>query len=583
MRGFNKLMNRFPKWMILVSSIVITLFLGLEAWRENLNMEWQKYQHKYREELIYRAQSEPDRVSLRDYEIELRQIVVPELKSFDRCITCHVAIEDSRMKDMPNPLKAHPGDYLDTHDMNKIGCTSCHDGQGRAVTFEDAHAKGVEKFWEKPLLRKPFIEATCVRCHADALSQTPAYNLGKQLFQQKACFACHSIGDIGGVKGPALSDIGNASFHAKMPIPDNRHRLLEKFDQNVNLAYLYEAIAQPDAQPQDTLMKITPLSEEEIIALMVYLKSLSAERRAMDIGVSQAQATGPVPAAQVNTASAGTVKVTGASSKGYLVFSKNCVACHTIGQGDRIGPDLKGVTSRREYGWIKNMIKDPVAMIESKDPAALELLRKYKTPMVGMGLTDEQVDDVIQYLKNPEDISITADGANVEGATAQMAAGPKKATQAEIAKGAALFQGKQRFFNRGPSCIACHDVRNSAILGGGALAKELTDVHARLGSMAIAAILNNPPFLVMKEAYKNKPLKEDEITTITAFLEKTNEVQGNQLPGNYQSKMLLIGSAGFAGLLGFCCFFWFNRKRKSVNAAVYSRQKGAKKNFKGSL
>ena len=575
-------MNQFSKWLILASGILITLFLCLEAWRENLNMEWQKYQHKYKEELIYRAESEQDRVSARDYEIKLRQIVVPELKSFDRCVTCHVAIEDNRMKDMPNPLKAHPGDYLDTHDMNKVGCTSCHDGQGRAVTFEDAHAKGVEKFWEKPLLKKPFNEATCVRCHADALNQTPTYNLGKQLFQQKACFACHSIGDIGGVNGPALSDIGNASFHAKMPIPENRRRLLEKFDQNVNLAYLYEAITQPDAQPKDTLMKVAPLSEEEVIALMVYLKSLSAERRAMDIGVSQTGAAGPVPVVQVNSASAGTVKVTGGSSKGYLVFFRNCVACHTIGQGDRIGPDLKGVTSRREHGWIKNMIKDPVRMIESKDPAALELLEKYKTPMIGMGLTDEQVDDVIQYLKNPEDVSIASDGTNAEGVTGQTAAAQKGATPAAAAKGAALFQGKQRFLNHGPSCIACHDVRNSAILGGGSLAKELTDAHARLGNMGIAAILNNAPFPVMKAAYQDKPLQGDEIAAVTAFLEKTNAEQGKQLPGNYRSKMLLIGSAGFSGLLGFCCVFWFNRKRKSVNAAVYNRQKESEKGFKGS-
>ncbi|HLD69349.1 MAG TPA: c-type cytochrome, partial [Candidatus Omnitrophota bacterium] len=174
-------------------------------------MDWQKYQHKYKDELVHRALSEQDRAMAKDYEIKLRQIVVPELKSFDRCITCHVAIEDNRMKDMPNPLKAHPGDYLDTHDMNKVGCTSCHDGQGRAITLEDAHAKSLEKFWEKPLLKKPFTEATCIRCHADSLSQTPTYNLGRQLFQQKACFACHSSGDIGGVKGPALSDIGNAS------------------------------------------------------------------------------------------------------------------------------------------------------------------------------------------------------------------------------------------------------------------------------------------------------------------------------------------------------------------------------------
>lgn len=574
-------MSRFLKWMIIASSGVIVLFLGLEAWRENLNMDWQKYQHKYKEELAHKAQSEQDRAMASEYEIKLRQIVVPEIKSFDRCITCHVAIEDSRMKDMPNPLKAHPGDYLDKHDVNKVGCTSCHDGQGRAITFEDAHAKGVEKFWEKPLLKKPFIESTCVRCHVNSLEQTPVYNLGKQLFQQKACFACHSIGDIGGVKGPALSDIGRASFHAKMPVHENRARLLEKFDHNVNLAYLYEAITQPDAQPADTLMKKIDMTEDEVTALMVYLKSLSTERRAMDVGVSktQTEGVGASPVILMKETSPSSALVTGGSSKGYLVFSKACVTCHTVGQGDRVGPDLKDVTSRREREWLKSFIQQPSKKIEEKDPLVMELLQKYKTPMVGMGLTDEQVEDVIHYLENPSDVLIVSSVVDSKGTLEPKGENQKAATQAVISKGAALFQGKQRFLNRGASCVSCHNVRNNAVFGGGALAKELTDVHSRLGGIAIPAILKNPPFPVMQAAYKDKPLTEDEISAITAFLEKVAAEQGNQIAENYPSKMLLIGGAGLVGLLGFYCVFWLNRKRRSVNKSIYDRQKESEKEF----
>ncbi|MBP9865151.1 MAG: c-type cytochrome, partial [Candidatus Omnitrophica bacterium] len=279
------------------------------------------------------------------------------------------------------------------------------------------------------------------------------------------------------------------------------------------------------------------------------------------------------------TATPASAAVTGGSSKGYLVFSKACVACHTVGQGDRVGPDLQGVTSRREREWLKSFIQFPSKKIQDKDPIVMELMRKYPTPMVDMGLTDEQVEDVIRYLENPADISIASSPADLQKLSDQGGGAQKVATQAEISKGAALFQGKQRFLNQGASCIACHNVRNSTIFGGGALAKELTDVHSRLGSVAIPAILKNPPFPVMQAAYKDKPLMEDEISAVTAFLGKTAAEQGNQIAENYQVKMLLTGGAGLAGLLGFYCIFWLNRKRRSVNKSIYDRQKKSEKEF----
>jgi len=176
---FIRQMNKFSKLIILVSGLVIVLFLMMEAWRENLNMDWQKYQHKYKEELMHMAQTEQDRIVANDFEIKLRQIVLPKLDRSDRCVTCHVALEDSRMSEMANPLQSHPGDYLDTHDVNLVGCTSCHDGQGRAITMDDAHGKGADKFWEKPLLKGGFRESTCARCHVNALDQAPHYSQGK--------------------------------------------------------------------------------------------------------------------------------------------------------------------------------------------------------------------------------------------------------------------------------------------------------------------------------------------------------------------------------------------------------------------
>lgn len=87
------------------------------------------------------------------------------------------------------------------------------------------------------------------------------------------------------------------------------------------------------------------------------------------------------------------------AEKGEAVFKeKGCPACHTIGGGKLSGPDLAGVTERREEEWLREWIKSPDKMIMT-DPIAKDLLKEYFVPMPNQGLTDEEVDEVIIYLK----------------------------------------------------------------------------------------------------------------------------------------------------------------------------------------
>jgi protein SCO1 len=85
---------------------------------------------------------------------------------------------------------------------------------------------------------------------------------------------------------------------------------------------------------------------------------------------------------------------------GQVLFTKLCAACHTIGVGDRVGPDLRGVTERRDRDWLVDFIRDPVAMRQAKDPIALALAARYpgaRMPILGIPTND--IGDLLHYLE----------------------------------------------------------------------------------------------------------------------------------------------------------------------------------------
>ena len=79
-----------------------------------------------------------------------------------------------------------------------------------------------------------------------------------------------------------------------------------------------------------------------------------------------------------------------------------CKACHTIGGGKLIGPDLKGVTERRDAAWLLSFIKNSTAMVESGDPIAVQVWEEHnKIPMPpNPQLNDDQIRDILLYIEN---------------------------------------------------------------------------------------------------------------------------------------------------------------------------------------
>ena len=92
-----------------------------------------------------------------------------------------------------------------------------------------------------------------------------------------------------------------------------------------------------------------------------------------------------------------------AAEPGQQIFDSLCTACHTIGGGKLIGPDLAGVTARREEAWLIRQIKEPDRLLAEKDPIATQLLQESNNiPMVPLGLSDADVTAVIAYMKSTE-------------------------------------------------------------------------------------------------------------------------------------------------------------------------------------
>ncbi len=87
--------------------------------------------------------------------------------------------------------------------------------------------------------------------------------------------------------------------------------------------------------------------------------------------------------------------------QGQALFQKMCAPCHTVGVGDRVGPDLMGVNERRSEDWLVDFILDPEALRRSGDPQAAELVERFPgARMPSFGLTETDAKDLLSFLRD---------------------------------------------------------------------------------------------------------------------------------------------------------------------------------------
>lgn len=196
-------------WFVILSFAVFAMF-AISAVREN-DREWKKWQTEF-------FAMEQQRGIERNYDVKIRQIWDPSRGVTDRCITCHVGMEDPDVTNpyTRNPFKSHPKvAMMKKHPTDKLGCTVCHQGQGQATTTEAAH-RG--HHWDWPMFEQrggiSFTQASCTKCHApDKLPEgTEVIVAGRALWDKEGCKTCHTVQVIqpdGGKIGPELTGLGS--------------------------------------------------------------------------------------------------------------------------------------------------------------------------------------------------------------------------------------------------------------------------------------------------------------------------------------------------------------------------------------
>ena len=251
-------------------------------------------------------------------------------------------------------------------------------------------------------------------------------------------------------------------------------------------------------------------------------------------------------------------------SPGETIFQTKCVACHTIGKGKLVGPDLKDVTARRDARWLKSFIADPNKLFAANDPTAQQLLSESNNvKMPALGLTAAEVDALVAFLAGA--------GPAAGGEAALTEPGP--ALTGDPAAGRRAFTGELALTGGGPSCIGCHTVSSIGNLGGGALGPELTHAAQRYPGPGLAAVLGNIAFPTMIGPFANRPLTPQEQADLVAFLVEADQgwasiptFAAGAITANTW-RVLGIGLTGAVALTVLLALFW-PRQRQSASARL---------------
>ena len=355
--------NTFMSGWFMATNFILVLLLMWTVGAEYAP-EWKKYQREYYKLFADRTEDPELKAKILGTALEVQQVWDEKLGIIDRCMTCHMGVNNPAMADAPQPHKVHPN--FEQHNFNVIGCVVCHEGQGAATTEHAAHVMDdlEGRFgpydaqhigWERPLLPLEYVEASCHKCHNVMEAPVPGadhLNAGWQLVQEKGCKSCHYIVDSGAKQAPELSFTGTKFFNQE-GYSDAYH--------DIRFGYLKEALRCPQAN----------------------MDKKAKESCRAELGDASAEA----PAAA-------------ALSGEELTKKYQCVACHNFTAPVKgVGPSLYDIGKRHDEAYIRESILEPDKVLAEGFPGGT-----MKPMLTGAGLYKDAnanpavLDTLVSYL-----------------------------------------------------------------------------------------------------------------------------------------------------------------------------------------
>lgn len=315
----------------------------------------------------------------------------------DRCTTCHLGIDKKGYEKAPQPFTTHPNMdfYLrGSHAIEKVGCTVCHQGRGRATSFQNAahtpsdskEEKDWGKFthsakyheltsWDYPMTAKGHTESQCLKCHQGTVEVEGAerLNAGTLLVERYGCYGCHKI------KGwESLRKVG----------PD-----LSKIASKTNAEWIVRWIKEPRSFRPTRMPQIWDVRIQETENQKA---RNNAEATSAALYIIEKSEKGAYPEPPHGELAAGK----------KTFESVGCLACHRIGNDRRgmdpvgygdspvtidamefrtHGPNLDGTGSKVNAGWLYAWIRNPKGYW-------------HETKMPNLRLSDAEAANVTAYL-----------------------------------------------------------------------------------------------------------------------------------------------------------------------------------------
>ncbi len=393
-----------------ILALLLMLSLLWALWDETIGRRpWKAYQKEFKKLAIEKLDSKEHQLllnAIKQEPVKIKQIFIPELDVVDRCQSCHTAIEYKGFDDWENPFKGHSSKYFKSHPPSRFGCTPCHRGQGYATT-STAKAHGNVPFWEEPLLKGDYVEASCLPCHQDRLEipHGEVISTAKKMVTDAGCFGCH---DIEGFYD--LEKVG----------PD-----LNSMASKVKPEWIFQWLKRPKDYLPNTNMPDSLLSDDEAEVVTAYL---------MDISKQSNYAPGPSSVSS------------GSPERGkWLVDNIGCRACHIVGddrltgsprlkEGNNFGPEMNRVGSKVKSEWLFDWLKDSRSF-------------RPKSRMPNMRLTDQEAMDIVAYLMTLREVNPSSIFNRPPDATWLKNLDSKEKIE----------QGEKVFRSYG--CFGCHDIK----------------------------------------------------------------------------------------------------------------------------